>query len=257
VDFRQAPFLYILGSCVALFVIAQALFFLRRAWKQGLALGLPREKLRSVVTSSILFTIAPSLAIAATVLALANALGVALPWMRLSIIGNLTYETTAAQAAMEGLGATDGLSGQVTEPAVFSAIAWVMTVGSVLPLILLPLLLKKLQSKLGGAVSGAKAAWADLMSAAAFLGLIAAFISRAIAGSGSPEKLGDGAGFVSLLTLAAAIGSMLLLELLICRKGWQWLTPFAMPASMFFAMGAAILATRLLPEGITQLEWRG
>lgn len=255
-DFRQSPFMYILGGCVALFVTAQALFFLRRAWRHGRELGIPTEKLRSTVTSSILFTIAPSLAIAATVLALAGSLGVALPWIRLSIIGNLTYETTAAQAAMEGIGLPGGISEAVTDPRAFSAIAWVMTIGSIFPLVLLPLLLKKIQSKIGNA-AGKKARWTDLMSAAAFLGLIAAFVARAIAGQGDPARLGDGAGPISLLTLLAAIAAMLLLELLIRRKGWKFLAPFAMPASMFFAMGVAVLATRLLPDSVALLEWRG
>ena len=37
-----------------------------------------------------------ALAIVATVLALSNALGIILPWIRLSVIGNISQETTAA-----------------------------------------------------------------------------------------------------------------------------------------------------------------
>ena len=255
-DFRQSPFLYILGGCVVLFVVGQALFFMRKAWLRGKELGIPAEKLRATVTSSILFTIAPSMAIAATVLALAGAFGIALPWIRMNVIGNITYETTAAQSALEALGLAGGISEPVTDKATFSAAAWVMTVGSIFPLVFLPFVLKKIQSKIGGAMN-TKAGWADLMSAAAFLGLIAAFVARAIAGKGDPEKLGDGAGPISILTLVSAVGLMLLLELLIRKKGWKWLEPFAMPASMFFAMGIAVLATRLLPDSIALLEWRG
>ena len=45
---------------------------------------------RSTLPSSIL----------ATVLALASALGYVLPWIRLSVIGHLAYETVAAEAAL-------------------------------------------------------------------------------------------------------------------------------------------------------------
>lgn len=34
-DFKESAFMYILGGIVVLFVIAQSLFFLIRAWKQG------------------------------------------------------------------------------------------------------------------------------------------------------------------------------------------------------------------------------
>jgi hypothetical protein len=249
--------MYILGFAVVVFVTAQSLFFLRKAWKRGRELGLSQAQLRGTVSASVLFTIAPSIAVAATVLALSKALGIVLPWIRLSVIGNLSYETTAAQAAANALRLPGGIAVPITDPKAFSAIAWVMTIGSVFPLVLLPLLLKKIQKKIGGAASG-KAKWADLMSAAAFLGLIAAFVSRAVAGSGAQGIRGDGAGVLSIITLLAAVGFLLLLEWLARRLRWQWAAPFAMPLSMFLAMGVAVLFARvLLPEHIAFYEWRG
>ena len=255
-DFRQTLFMYTLGGAVAVFVVAQSLFFLRKAWNRGRQIGVPASTLRGTVTSSVLFTIAPSTAIAATVLALSNSLGLVLPWIRLSVIGNLSYEATAAAAAMDGTGHAGGLSAPVTDPASFSAIAWVMTIGSVFPLILLPLFLKKIQTKIGKAASG-KEKWTDLMSAAAFVGLIGAFVARALAGKGEADRAGDGAGVLSVLTLVTAIVVMLLLELLVDMKGWKWAQPFTMPLSMFAAMGAAVLFAQILPEHIAFLEWRG
>ena len=247
--------MYALGTAMAVFVTAQSLFFLRKAWKRGLEIGVPAATLRGTVTSSALFTVAPSMAIAATVLALSNSLGLVLPWIRLSVIGNLSYEATAAAAAADGLGLTGGLSAPVTDPAAFSTIAWVMTIGSVLPLILLPIFLKKIQAKIGKATSG-KEKWTDLISAAAFVGLIAAFVARAIAGKGAADAAGDGAGVLSVLTLVTAILIMVLLELLVEKHGWKWAQAFTMPVSMFAAMGAAVLFARILPEHIAFLEWR-
>jgi len=247
--------MYILGAAMAAFVVAQSLFFLLKAWKRGKEIGMPVSTLRGTVTSSVLFTIAPSMAIAATVLALSNSLGLLLPWIRMSVIGNITYEVTAASAAANSMG-LPGLSAPVTDPAAFSAIAWVMTIGSIFPLILLPLFLKKIQAKIGKATSG-KEKWTDLISAAAFVGLIAAFVARAIAGKGEADTAGDGAGVLSVLTLVTAIAVMLLLELLVNKKGWKWAEPFTMPVSMFAAMGAAVLFAQILPEQIAFLEWRG
>ena len=256
-DFRQSPFIFALGAGLVLFVVAQSLFFLIKAWKRGRALGMPVSTLRDTVTSSALFTIAPSIAIATTVLALSNALGLALPWIRMSVIGSFTYETTAASAAAEGLGIPGGIATPITDPVSFTTIAWVMTIGSVFPLILLPIVLKKVQSKIGKAVEKkGNAAWTDLISAAAFIGLIAAFVARAIAGKGEGDSAGDSAGVLSVLTLVTAILLMVLLELLIEKRGWKWAQPFAMPASMFGAMGAAVLFAQVLPEHIALFEWR-
>jgi len=247
--------MYVLGAAMAVFVAAQSLFFLLKAWSRGRQIGVPVSTLRGTVTSSVLFTIAPSMAIAATVLALSNSLGLLLPWMRMNFIGNITYEVTAATSAANSMG-LPGISAPVTDPAAFSAIAWIMTIGSVFPLILLPIFLKKIQAKIGKATSG-KEKWTDLMSAAAFIGLIAAFVARAVAGSGKADTAGDGAGVLSVLTLATAIAVMLLLELLVAKKGWKWAEPFTMPVSMFAAMGAAVLFAQILPEQIAFLEWRG
>jgi len=256
-DFRQSPFIFALGAALVLFVVGQSLFFLIMAWKRGRALGMPVSTLRDTVTSSALFTIAPSVAIATTVLALSNALGLALPWLRMSFIGSFTYETTAATAAADSLGLPGGISAPITDPASFTTIAWVMTIGSIFPLVLLPIFLKKIQSKISQAVEKkGNAAWTDLISAAAFIGLIAAFVARAIAGTSEGDRAGDGAGVLSVLTLVTAIGAMLLLELLVRKKGWKWAEPFTMPASMFAAMGAAVLFARVLPEQIAFLEWR-
>jgi len=257
-DFRQSPFIFALGAVVVVFVLGQSLFFLIRAWKHGRALGMPVSTLRNTVTSSALFTVAPSIAMAATVLALSNSLGLALPWIRMNFIGSFTYETTAATAAAEGLGIPGGIGAPITDPTSFSAIAWVMTIGSVFSLVLLPLFLKKIQAKVSQAVEKkGNAAWTDLISAAAFIGLIAAFVARAIAGQGEADRAGDGAGVLSVLTLVTAIVVMLLLELLVNKKGWKWAEAFTMPLSMFAAMGAAVLFARILPEHIAFLEWRG
>ena len=52
--------------------------------------------LKKTVGSSAVFTVAPAVAILLGVIALSRALGFPLPWLRLSVIGALTYETTAA-----------------------------------------------------------------------------------------------------------------------------------------------------------------
>ena len=254
-DFKTSTFMYLLGGAVVVFVLAQSLFFLIRAWKQGKKIGLAESTMKKTVASSALFSIAPSIAILATVLTLSGALGIVLPWIRLSVIGNITYEVPAAQSALDALGLTGGLSREVTDETAFSAAAWVMTLGSVMPLVILPFAVKFIQKEIGSAVHK-NGAWANAMSTAAFTGLISAFIGRAILGSGEPDVLGDGAGVLSVAALFTSMLFMWIFMQINKKKPMAWLDTFAMPISLFIALGVVMLLNQVLPGEIAALEWR-
>ncbi len=255
-DFKSDGFMYALGFLIVAFVVAQSVFFLVRAWKRAKALGIDTSSLKKTVSSSALFTVAPALAILATVLTLSGALGLVLPWIRLTVIGAITYEVPAAEAAIDAFGSAAGLSQEVTDPEMFSAVAWVMTLGSIMPLVLVPFLLKKIQKGMSKAVAK-NGKWADVMSAAAFIGLIAAFIGRAIAGKGEESIIGDGAGVMSLCALVSSMIFMLILQSIANRFNIKWLQPFAMPFSMLLAMGVVMILSQVLPPDIALFEWRG
>ncbi|HZJ77399.1 MAG TPA: DUF5058 family protein [Clostridia bacterium] len=255
-DFKTSSFMYLIGICVILFVIGQSLFFIIKAWKRGKDIGISKADMGNTITSSVLFTVAPAVAVVATVITLASSLGLVLPWIRLSIIGNISYEVTAAESALGAVGFLGGISREVTSKTQFAAIMWVTSIGSCFPLILMPLILKKIQKKIGSTLSTNKK-WADVMSAAAFIGLISAFVSRSIAGAGNEDIRGDGAGVLSIITLIFSIAMMLVLEKTASKFKLKWLEPFAMPMSMFFAMGMAMLFAKILPAGIAFIEWRG
>lgn len=255
-DFKSDGFMYALGAAVVLFVIAQSVFFLVRAWRRGKALGLSAESLKKTVTSSALFTVAPAFAILATVLTLSGALGIVLPWIRLTVIGAINYEVPAAEAAIEAFGSAGGMSQEVTDPTVFATVAWVMTLGSILPLILVPFMLKKIQKGMSKAAEK-NGKWADVMSAAAFIGLISAFIGRAIAGKGNTEVVGDGAGVMSVAALLSSMLFMFILQKIADKFELKWLQSFAMPFSMILAMLVVMLLAQILPQNIAVFEWRG
>lgn len=255
-DFKSDGFMYALGAAVVLFVIAQSVFFLVRAWRRGKELGLSAESLKKTVTSSALFTVAPAFAILATVLTLSGALGIVLPWIRLTVIGAINYEVPAAEAAIEAFGSAGGMSQEVTDPTVFATVAWVMTLGSILPLILVPFMLKKIQKGMSKAAEK-NGKWADVMSAAAFIGLISAFIGRAIAGKGNAEVVGDGAGVMSVAALLSSMLFMFILQKIADKFELKWLQSFAMPFSMILAMLVVMLLAQILPQNIAVFEWRG
>ncbi|MBP3559271.1 MAG: DUF5058 family protein [Clostridia bacterium] len=279
VDFKESPALYLIAGAVILFVLAQSLFFLVKAWQHGKELGIDKKKLKNAVTSSALFTVPSALSVLATVIALAPALGLVIPWVRLSVIGNLMYETTAAEAAMEAFGHQGGIAVPVTDPEVYAGVAWVMTLGICFSLVVLPFLAKPLNKKfLSAGKKEAEEAKADaentapadtkkkrnlgdfinkFATPAIFIGLIGAFIARAIIGAGKPETFGDGAGVLSIITLVVAVAVSILLEIFAKKLKLTWLEPFVMPIGMIIAMIAAIIFFNILPEDIAMLEWRG
>ena len=121
-DFKESTGLYLIAGGVILFVLAQSIFFLVKAWKQGQKLGLDKKKLRDAVTSSAVFTIPSALSVLATVIVLAPSLGLVIPWVRLSVLGNLLYETKAAADAMTAFGQEGGISSVITDPAILQVL---------------------------------------------------------------------------------------------------------------------------------------
>lgn len=255
VDFKENGFMYAVALVVIAFVVAQSAFFIAKAWKRARELGISKETLKQTVVSSALFTIAPAISILTTVIVLASALGIVLPWIRLSVVGNLTYESVAASTVLEKMGAN--LSTPITDPEQFGAVAWIMTLGIILSIILPPIMCKTIQKKVGGAISKSEknSKLGDVLSAAAFIGIIAAFIARAIYGKTS-DGVGD-AGIMSVCVLVTSIILSLVLESLCAKFKWDKFQPFAMPLSMFGAMGMAVLLNYVLPEAVSTLTWWG
>ncbi|MBR2296709.1 MAG: DUF5058 family protein, partial [Clostridia bacterium] len=119
------PIIYIIVSIIIATVLAQSFYFLIRAYRRALAKGMDKSVLKKTIISSAVFTIAPAISILVGVLSLSKSLGVAVPWLRLSVIGSLSYEMIAANNAMSGFGET--LGKEVTDPGIFVTILWVMT----------------------------------------------------------------------------------------------------------------------------------
>lgn len=251
-DFKTSPFMYGLALFVIVFIIAQSLFFMIKAWKRGKELGIDTQKLKDTAVSSILFTIAPAISILATVLALASALGIVLPWIRLTVIGNLAYETVAAENTLSALGSS--LANEIKDPKSFSTVAWTMTIGSSFPLVLLPITCKRIHKKMGDITTKSEAAskLGDILGAAAFIGIIAAFISRAVAGKPTDAPA---AGVLSVSSLLVAMIFTIALDYLCTKKKLEKLSSFVLPLSMFGAMGIAMLINQLFPAA-SQIFWR-
>ena len=110
-------------SLLAIFFV----IFLIRAYRAGKALGMDETKMKRTIISSATFSVLPSIGILLGVIALSGSLGTPWPWLRLSVIGALHYETQVAQAAAEQVGMTTLSASEMTATS-FSTIALLMSI---------------------------------------------------------------------------------------------------------------------------------
>lgn len=234
----NSTFLYIVAACVILFVISQSLFFLIRAYRRAKELNMDMVQIKRVIISSVIFTIAPAVSILLGVITLSKFLGLPLPWIRMSVIGALTYELPAATSAANAFGIS--LSETITDPKVYSAIAWVMTLGILPSIVLVPLLLKKIQKGLLK-IKNKDAKWGDLFSTALFLGMIAAFSGMVFANVRTGLV-----GWIPVFVLMCSAVVMAICGLLIKKCNMKWLENYALPISMLCAMVFAMVITPMI-----------
>ena len=234
----NSTFLYVIAVLVILFVLAQSAFFLVRAYRRGKELGISTEKLKKTIVSTSVFTIAPAISILVGIVTLSKFLGIPLPWIRMSVIGAITYELPAATSTANAFGLS--LSEMITDAEVYAAIAWVMTLGILPSIILPPVLMKKIQ---GGMIKikNKDSKWGDIFLTAMFLGMISAFLGMVFADIRTGIT-----GWIPIFVLLVSALVMGLCGLLIKKCNMKWLETYAMAISMLAAMVFAVLITPVL-----------
>lgn len=230
----NSTFLYGVAIAVIIFVLVQSVFFLARAYRRGKQLGMSAQKLRKTIVSTAVFTIAPAISILLGVIALSKSLGIPLPWIRMSVIGALTYELPAAKATAAVFGIKE-LSEVITDPKVYSAIAWVMTLGIMPSIILPPILMKKINS---GVVKLRQKdnRWGDIFMTSLFLGMISAFLGVVFADVREGLR-----GWLPVFVLLVSAITMAVLGLLIKKCNMKWLETYAISISMIVGLVFAVL----------------
>lgn len=234
----NALFLFAVAGAVIVFVMAQSFYFLHKATKEARKIGMDKDLIKRTIKSSVAFTIAPAVSILLGVISLSKFLGLPLPWLRLSILGALTYELTAAASAASTIGIS--VSEPITSPVAYTTIVWVMTLGIIPSVILIPLFLKKIQ---GGIVSlkAKDKAWGEHFMTALFMGMISAFLGVVFA------RVKEGLiGWIPVFVLLFSALVMSLCGILIKRFKSKWLEDYALPFSILGGMGFAIVISNLI-----------
>lgn len=231
-------FIYLVSAAVILVVVAQSVFFLVKSVQRAKKVGISMATVRKTILSSSLFTIAPAVSILIGVITLSKFLGLPFPWLRLSILGAVTYELPAATIAAGAMGTS--VTETITDPKVFATIAWTMTLGIIAGILLVLFGLKKIQKGMNS-IGGKDTRWRDIVMDALFLGMISAFVGMLFADirKGLP-------GFIPLAVALASALLMAVCGLLMKKCKMSWLEQYALPISMLGAMALSIPITALM-----------
>ena len=168
------PILFVLAGILVAVVLGQSVYFLLKALRRSKEIGMDQTKIRKTIKTAAVFTIAPAVSIVISVSTLSKSLGLPLPWLRLSVVGSLSYEAIAASNAVSAMGLELGKIDNLTAQQ-FVNITLVMTISILVGIWLVPVIGKKL---LGGMskLENRDAKWADIFQNAMFIGMISAFL---------------------------------------------------------------------------------
>ena len=271
----NAGYFYGIVAVVLTFIMAMCLVFCVKSYRAGVAIGMEEKALKKVITSSMTFTLLPSISILLGVIALSGTLGVPLSWLRLSVIGALQYELNVADIAAQGVGLS-GLNLAELNIGAFVTIALVMTIGILGGVVCCIFFLKKYMNKLQGKgkkekqVEEAKQvkqaeqddfiedfiddisddfsadekdrSFGTYATTAMFVGLCAAYIGSYV-GKAMPS---GGADLMPLFVAGVAALCMAVFEFLIQKKNYLVLENFSLAASMLVAMATAVLVNMVI-----------
>ena len=247
-EFRvDHPILFILAGILVAVVLGQSVYFLIKALRRSKELGMDQKKIKKTMLSAGLFTIAPAVAIVISVIVLSKSLGLPLPWLRLSVVGSMSYETVAATNALQAMG--QSLSSSNITAQQYVNVLLVMTISIMMGIWLVPVIGKKLQKGMSG-LANRDAKWADLFSNALFIGMISAFLGFVFCDISRLWKPVEGysatSGLIPVCVMAVSAIVMVICGLLMRKKGFKWLGEYALPISLVLGMAAAIPITAWL-----------
>ena len=261
------PVLFCLAGLLIAVVLAQSVYFLLKAMRRSKELGMDQTKIRKTIKTAAIFTIAPAVAIVISVMTLSKKLGLPLPWLRLSVVGSMSYETIAATNALAAMGQSLGSEVPLNAQQ-YVNILLVMTISIMVGIWLVPAIGKKLQNGMSS-LSRRDAKWADIFQNSLFIGMISAFlgfvfcdVSRLWTADANglvtvmqtnPETNVKEAvsytatsGLVPVGVLVVSALVMVVCGLLMRRPKMKWLSEYALPISLIIGMAAAIPLTAIL-----------
>jgi len=238
---KDYAIIFVLGALIVAMIIAMSIFFLIKALRRAKKIGMDKKLLTGAIKNSAIFSIVPSIPIVVGVGIMMPALGIAIPWIRLTVIGALQYEVSGAYVS-------GAMAPSATATDIATAII-VMTLSIISGPIFNATFYKRYQSKLA-AIQETNKRKMDTITGALLAGMLAGIMSALIVGGafGVNNPVVDNNtgmvtyGEVTLITLSVSMGIMIISGILLKVTKQKWIESYALPASILVSLLAAFFA---------------
>ncbi len=229
-EIANSPILFIICLIPILFALIQAAGFIKLGITEAKELNLPKGTFKKVAINSALVTIVPSLPVVITLALLMAVLGKYIPWLRLSVMGSMAYESFAADLTVKAFG-LGGLGKGVLTPSIFVSAVWVMTIAIMVSPMFNILFLKKYDKKLQSFRE--KGGFLSTAGSALLIGMLSVLFIPELVNFKHPT---------GILSGLVAGGCILFLDFYSKKSGSKILGQFSFPISMVLGMAAAVIA---------------
>lgn len=229
----SSPLLLAMVIVGLVYITGFAVVYLLKARKRALELGITAEEIKTVIKSSLIFSIVPSLSIVIGLVALAASLGVVWSWWRLSVIGSLSYETqiAATLASTLGFANTNDMMANASGET-FGVVMILMSIGMLAGFLIQIPFGKKLCMSVDKNKGGN--GWSNVLSGCFMLVLLAVYVPILLICDTYQALV-----MITGLIVAIALG-------VIAKKpGLGWVNNFIMALSMIVGMVSALLWTKI------------
>ena len=233
-DVANGSLLFVLVGAGIAYVMVQCVLFMRMSLKRARELGIDPKVISDTIKSSAVFTIAPSIAVALGLAAMAPSLGIAWPWFRLSVIGSVSYELMAANMASSALGFAKLADAAKAGAEPLGAIMYAMTGGLAGAIILDIIFIKKVDS-LAVRLKAKAGDFGVVAIGVLFFAVLAVFVVPFF-----------GQGLVAVATFATSIVLTLVLAVIAKKFRIAWLGNFILAFSLILSMCSSVLWTALI-----------
>ena len=224
-----------LCAAVVIFILFQALIFIRISWKRGLEVDLSKDVMKRAMINSAIFSIVPSLPIVLMLAVLTVNLGKYFPWLRLSVIGSAVYENMAADMVAKASGLS-GIADPNFDLSVFTMAMWVMSVGIIWGIVFNIFFMKSLD-RFSKKAKASDNKFIPVFSSALFIGMMALM---------SAPYLTNTKNIPALVSFPTAAVTVLVCGCVGRSAKIKIIDDFSLPIGMIAGMTAAVIYTNII-----------
>lgn len=234
-EIMNSPVLYGLVIAGIIYILIFCVITFRKAYRHGVEIGISKEKLKTAITSSAIYSVVPSLSIVIGLFSLAAVLGVPWSWFRLSVVGAVTYELMASDMVATGAGYESIAALNATgDASIVGTVMFVMSICILGGIVGVLLFGKKVQSGVQNArkKNGQTGA---LVTGVLSLAIIEAFL---------PLQMVKGPVYLAVVVTSCII---VVLHMQVIKKfNIGWLRNFVMANTLLLGMASSLIWEKIL-----------